>query len=217
MRVEDVMTRQVMTVDPGASLKDVARLLMDLGVSGLPVVDDGYVAGVVSEADILVKVRAVNPTRHGLGGLLFTEGVDVGEKLRALTAGDAMTSPAITITPHRPVAEAAGRMIDEGVNRLPVVSDDGALLGIVTRADVVRAFVRSDAEIVSEIREDVILRTLWIAPEDVTVAVENGVVELSGHVGTKTDAELAATLARRVPGVVSVASNVSWDADGDER
>jgi CBS domain-containing protein len=217
MRVEDVMTREVMTVDPATSLKDVARLLMDLGVSGLPVVDDDYVAGVVSEADILVKIRAVNPTRHGLAGLLFTDGVDVGEKLRALTAGDAMTSPAITITPHRPVAEAAGRMIDQGVNRLPVVSDDGALLGIVTRADLVRAFVRSDAEIVTEIREDVILRTLWIAPEEVTVAVENGAVELTGHVGTKTDAELAATLTRRVPGVVSVASNVTWDADGDER
>jgi CBS domain-containing protein len=213
MRVEDVMTREVRTVDPATSLKDVARVLTEDGISGVPVVDGERVVGVVSEADILVKERAINPSRHGLSGLLFSEGVDVGEKLRALTAGEAMTSPAVTITPARPVSEAAGRMIDEQVNRLPVVTDDGVLVGIVTRADLVRAFVRSDAEIAAEIREDVVLRALWIVPEQVTVAVEDGAVELSGHVGTRADAELASALTRRVPGVVSVTSNVTWDSE----
>ena len=168
MRVQDVMTKEVRTVEADTSLKDVARLLTELGISGLPVVEDGKVVGVVSEADILVKERAINPARHGLVGMFHTEGVDVGEKLRALTAGEAMTSPAITITPARPVSEAAGRMIDGHINRLPVVTDDGVLIGIVTRADLVRAFVRPDDEIATEIREDVVLRTLWIAPEQVT-------------------------------------------------
>jgi CBS domain-containing protein len=108
-------------------------------------------------------------------------------------------------------------MIDEQVNRLPVVTDDGVLVGIVTRADLVRAFVRSDAEIAAEIREDVVLRALWIVPEQVTVAVEDGAVELSGHVGTRADAELASALTRRVPGVVSVTSSVTWDTDGGDR
>ena len=76
-------------------------------------------------------------------GLLFSEGVEVGEKLRAVTAGEAMTSPAVTIAPGPSVAEAAGRMIDARVNRLPVVGEDGVLVGIVTRADLVRAFVRA--------------------------------------------------------------------------
>jgi CBS domain-containing protein len=218
MRVQDVMTKEVATVAPDTSLKDVARLLMEHGISGLPVVEDGKVVGVVSEADILVKERGVNPPHHhGLVGLLFTEGVDVGEKLRSLTAGESMTTPPITITPARPVSEAAGRMIDEAVNRLPVVDDEGMLVGIVTRADLVRAFVRSDEEIGREIREDVVLRTLWIAPEQVTVVVKNGAVALTGHVGTKSDAELVVSLARRVPGVVSVTSDVTFDYDEDDR
>jgi CBS domain-containing protein len=217
MRVEDMMTTEVRTVEPQTSLKDVARVLAELGISGLPVVDGGRVVGVVSEADILMKERGVNPARHGLVGLLFSEGVDVGEKLRALTAGEAMTAPAITITPGRPVSEAAGRMIDASINRLPVVTDDGALVGIVTRADLVRAFVRSDADIAAEIRDDVVLRTLWLAPEQVTVVVDDGAVELTGHVGTRTDAELVASLARRVPGVVLVVSDLTWDVDEDDR
>ena len=218
MRVEDVMTRTVKTVEPGTHLKQVARVLTELDISGLPVVEGGKVVGVVSEADILVKERGVHPGHHhGLVGLLFSEGVDVGEKLQALTAGEAMTAPAITITPARPVAEAAGKMIDAHVNRLPVVDDSGTLLGIVTRADLVRAFVRSDEEIAREIRDDVVLRTLWIAPEDVTVVVANGAVELTGHVTSKSDAELVGSLARRVPGVVSVTSDVAYDLeDGRE-
>jgi CBS domain-containing protein len=209
MKVQDVMTRDVTSVAPDTTLKDVARLLAGLGISGLPVVVGGAVVGVVSEADILVKERGVQPPHHGLVGLLFSEGVDVGEKLRAVTAGEAMTSPAITIAPGRPVSEAAGKMIDANVNRLPVVDDDGALVGIVTRADLVRAFVRADEEIAREIREDVVLRTLWIAPEQVTVSVAQGFVRLSGRVGSDSDAELVESLARRVPGVVAVESSLS--------
>jgi CBS domain-containing protein len=209
MKVQDVMTKDVRTVEPQTGLKDAARLLAELGISGLPVVVDGAVVGVVSEADVLVKERGVQPPHHGFVGLLFSEGVDIGEKLRAVTAGEAMTSPAITISPGRPVSEAAGKMIDANVNRLPVVDEDGRLVGIVTRADLVRAFVRADEEIAREIREDVVLKTLWIAPEQVTVSVAHGFVRLSGRVGSESDAELVASLARRVPGVVSVESALS--------
>jgi CBS domain-containing protein len=217
MKVQDVMTRDVTTVAPDTPLKDVARVLTDLGVSGVPVVEGGAVVGVVSEADILVKERGVQPPHHRLVGLLFSEGVDIGDKLRAVTAGQAMTSPAITIAPGRGVSEAAGRMIDAHVNRLPVVDADGALVGIVTRADLVRAFVRPDEEIAREIREDVVLRTLWIAPEQLTIGVVRGVVQLGGHVGSRADAELAESLARRVPGVVSVEASLTWDVDGADR
>lgn len=214
MRVEDVMTKVVRTVEPGTRLKDVALVLSELGISGVPVVQNGKVAGVVSEADILVKERGSNPGLGGLVGLLFDETADIGRKLHARTAGEAMSSPAITIGPNRPVSEAAGLMIDRMVNRLPVVADDGALLGIVTRADLVRAFVRSDEEIAREIREDVVLRTLWIEPEAVNVQVDGGEVVLGGHVESEDDAELVVQLTRRVPGVVSVVSRVTWDPDG---
>jgi CBS domain-containing protein len=101
-------------------------------------------------------------------------------------------------------------MLDERVNRLPVVDEDGYLLGIVTRADLVRAFVRPDAEIAREIREDVILKTLWIAPEALEISVDEGAVRIGGNVESKSDAELIEAFARRVPGTVSVESHLSW-------
>jgi len=213
MRVQEVMTKDVRTVEPDTPLKEVALALSQLGVSGVPVVEAGKVVGVVSEADILVKERGSNPGLPGLVGLIFDETAEIGRKLHARTAREAMSSPAVTIGPNRPVSEAAGVMIDRLVNRLPVIDEEGALLGIVTRADLVRDFARSDEEIADEIREDVVLHTLWIEPEAVNVHVEAGEVVLSGHVESETDADLVTQMTRKVPGVVSVVSRVTWDPD----
>jgi CBS domain-containing protein len=104
-------------------------------------------------------------------------------------------------------------MAEQGVNRLPVVDAHGALAGIVTRADVVRAFVRSDAELERELREEVAVGTLWIDPADVWITVDEGQVRLAGEVDTKADAELFEYFASRVPGVVSVRSTLRWRID----
>ena len=101
-------------------------------------------------------------------------------------------------------------MIDDGVNRLPVVDDEQRLIGIITRADLVRAFVRSDAEVEQEIREDVLRRVMWIEPGVVGVEVAGGEVRLTGEVETKTDAEMIPRLVQRVPGVVGVLSKLRW-------
>jgi CBS domain-containing protein len=214
MQVSDVMTRDVWTVSPDSTLKEVAQMLARLGVSGLPVVDGGRVVGVVSEADVLAKERGSSPRRSGLFGLLLDEDSDVTAKLEARTAGEAMTSPAVTIAPDRLLAEAAARMLDEEVNRLPVVDEEGTLVGIVTRADLVRAFVRSDDEIAHEVEHEVILRTLWIAPERVKVEVTDGEVRITGRVETKAEAEIVPEFVRRVPGVVAVSSNLTWEDEG---
>ncbi len=208
MKIKDVMTTDVATVAPDTSLKDVAALLGERRVSGVPVVDaGGHVLGVLSEADILFKECGERGPQGVLAWLLEP---GAPEKLDASTAAEAMTSPARTIGPERPLAEAAKRMLEEAVNRFPVVDDDGTLIGIVTRADLVRAFVRSDEAIATEIREDVILRTLWIAPEALDIQVDKGVVKLAGHVESKSDADLIEAFARRVPGTVSVESHLSW-------
>ncbi len=212
MRVREVMTTDVTTVGLETPLREVARLLAERGISGVPVVDGGAVVGVVSEADLLVKERGINPHTPGILGLLFEGGLATEAKLRALTAGESMTAPPVTIGPDARVADAAAKMIDERVNRLPVVDEEGTLLGIVTRADLVRAFVRSDESIASEIRDDVILQTLWIPPDQVNVTVREGTVQLSGCVDTEADAELVVSQARRVPGVVAVASELTWRA-----
>lgn len=219
MNVKDVMTSDVVTVRPETSLKDVAAILTERRISGVPVVDaSGKVVGVVSEGDILFKERGPSE-RTGLLAW-FADPYDVAEqlKLAARTAGEAMTAPAKTIAPWRPVSSAAAEMLDEGVNRLPVVDDEGRLMGIVTRADLVRAFVRTDAEIVREVREKVLERALLLeTPETVTVGVDGGVVTLDGFVELRADAELIPTLVARLPGVVDVESSVRWRRENPKR
>jgi len=123
---------------------------------------------------------------------------------------------AVTITPERPAAAAARTMLDHGVRRLPVVRD-GALVGIVTRADLVRAFTRADAEIGLEIRDDVLRRALWLEPDAVEVAVDGGEVVLTGEIEARSDAEVLTKLVQRIPGVVSVRSNVLYRIDDLQR
>ena len=195
MNVSQLMTKNVVTVRTDTSLKDVAALLATHGISGLPVVRDGEVLGVVSEADILYKERGpVRPADGLLGKLRARRGDVAALKLEARTAGEAMTSPAVTISPRRRVAEAARLMIEKAVNRLPVV-DNGELVGIVTRADLVRAFNRPDEEIEREIREDVVVRTFWMAPHDVTIEVADGIVTPVRR-GRHQDARRAAAAVR---------------------
>ncbi len=214
MKVQDVMTHKVLCVAPEASLKEVATVLVEHSISGVPVCDgDGRVLGIVSEADILYKERGPQP-RRGRPLAWLVEGGGYAEivKSTARTAGEAMTRPAVTIDPARPVSEAATLMLKSRVNRLPVVKAD-RLLGIVTRADLVRAFTRTDAEIEREIRSDVLDHVLLLAPGDVSVVVTEGQVQLGGFVGRRSDAELLPRFVGRVPGVVSVDSDVEWRLD----
>jgi CBS domain-containing protein len=218
MRVADVMTTELLTVRSETSLKEAAAILARNKISGLPVVDaDGHVVGVLSEGDILFKERGEVGKKGLLERWLELPLPEAGSKIEARTVGEAMSAPAVTIGPKRPLAEAANTMIEQGVKRLPVVDADGQLIGIVTRADLVRAFVRSDEEIAQEIRDDVIRRTLWIAPETVEVSVERGEVRLTGEVETKADAELIPAFVQRVPGVVSVLSKLRWHEENGDR
>jgi CBS domain-containing protein len=201
MRVANVMTTEVLTVRPETTLKEVAELLSSRGISGMPVVDEaGNVLGVVSEADVLAKER--RPRRAtGIDRLLGREPLD--PKMLARTAGEAMTSPAVTIDASRRVDAAAALMLDHGVNRLPVVDSGGLLVGIVTRADLVRAFVHTDEEIAREIREDVLLHDLWLDPVEIELAVVSGEVTVSGRFRDEAERELLVHRIRLVPGVVS--------------
>ena len=122
-----------------------------------------------------------------------------------------MTAPPVTVRPHQSVAEAARIMSERHVNRLPVVKHD-ALVGIVTRADLVRAFARPDGESQSELREDVLERTLWLDRGTVDVDVVRGNVQLTGRLPKRSDAVLLEGLAAKVPGVDRVDSRLTWDA-----
>jgi len=215
MKVKDVMTANVVTVLPGASLKDAAQLMVLHRVSGLPVVDGSAgVLGVISEGDLLVKERGAPEGGRGLLAWLTGARENGGSKLAARVVGEAMTAPAATIGPERPVAAAAALMLEREVNRLPVVDRDGLLVGIVTRADLVRAFARTDAEVAREIRDEVLTRQMWLADDEtVTVRVEAGEVTLRGCVTRRDDAEVLPKLTAHVPGVVAVSSELTWRED----
>jgi CBS domain-containing protein len=207
MKVGELMQRRVVTVREEQSLKELAECLFDHGISGVPVVGaDGNVVGVASEADLLHKQGGREGRRGGVLARLRPAAPDT--KAGARTVGEAMTSPALTVAPESTVAAAARLMLDHGVNRLPVVGRDGALLGIVTRADLVRAFGRADHAIAAEIRDDILKRVLWVDPAAFTVRVERGEVELVGELETEGQIEVLTALVEKVPGVVSVTTRV---------
>jgi CBS domain-containing protein len=193
MRIYEQMTSDVVTVAPEATLLEVTRLLAERRISGVPVVDaKGRVRGIVSEGDVVDRIG--------------------GEAFGTTTAREAMTSPAITIDPGRPLAAAADLMLKHRINRLPVV-DGNRLVGIIARADLVRAFVRDDEAIAKDIRSNVVLRGIYAAPRDVEVGVRAGDVTLSGQVESRGKAELLVELVKRVPGVVTVESELTWRSD----
>jgi CBS domain-containing protein len=210
MKVDEIMTTDVLTVAPETSLKEAADLLVEKQISGLPVVSpERTVLGVLSESDILFKERPRPEEKPLLQRLLGREDPGLRTKPDALTAGEAMTTPPITIEPFAPVSVAAERMLEARVHRLPVVVR-GKLAGLVTRADLVRAFVRSDEEIEREIRDVV---NLCDADGPVEIAVERGVAELTGTLYSRIDAEAIPALVEQVPGVVKVVAHLDWRWD----
>jgi CBS domain-containing protein len=196
MKVQDVMSSQVVAVRRGASFKEMAAKLRQFRISAFPVIDDdGKVIGVVSEADLLA--REASP--DGKGGMLHHE-----EKTDALTAGDLMSHPAMTVGPEDSVEHAARLLYTLQVKRLPVVDADGHLAGIVSRADVLSVFDRPDEEIRAEILNAIILREFLLDPGRFTVTVADGVVTLQGDPEAAVLGRNLVNRIRHVRGVVAV-------------
>lgn len=200
MRVYDVMSRNVISVRPETPLKEVARLLVKHAISGIPVVDaDNVVVGVVSESDFLIKERGrANVSRSPLRWLLGDTRRDL-DRVEATTAGQAMTSPPITIEGRVASArEAAMMMAERKVNRLPV-TEDGKLVGIITRADLLHIYTQSDAVIEAAVR-DALRDTEGV----VLQRVVDGIVTLAASPGGRGTIAQAARTVEAIDGVVSV-------------
>ncbi|MFE2324429.1 CBS domain-containing protein [Streptomyces sp. NPDC059385] len=200
--VADVMTTEVLAVTPSTGFKDIAAALERRKVTALPVIEgEGRVVGVVSEADLLPK-EEFHEHRPGL-----VEGVRrLGDTAKAgsTLAEQLMTTPAVTIRPDATLPQAARLMARRHVKRLPVVDADGTLMGIVSRADLLKVFLRTDEELTAEIRESVVERLFPLSHASVTVTVEHGVATLSGRVRDRDLIPVAERLARSVEGVVDV-------------
>lgn len=210
-RVADVMTHEVVSVDVDSSYKEIVQTMSEHGISGAPVVDtDDHVVGVVSEADLLAKEEF--KTRLPQPRPAFEGRRKRAERRKAAgdTAGELMSSPAVTIVADRGIAEAARTLALRHLKRLPVVDEQGRLTGVVSRADLLIPFLRSDAEIRTEMIEEVVERSLWETRHNIQVSVDEGVVTLRGRLELDTLIPLAVRLAASVDGVVDVVSELSF-------
>ncbi|WP_031174116.1 CBS domain-containing protein [Streptomyces durhamensis] len=200
--VSDVMTQTVAAVGRRAPFKEIVQLMQDWQVSALPVLEgEGRVVGVVSEADLLPKEELRDDPDAGY--LQLRQPVDVA-KASALTAGDLMSSPAVTVRGGATLAEAARIMAHEGVKTLPVVDDAGLLAGIVSRADLLKVFLRDDEDIAEEVRREIASYLFPPPASAVHVEVHDGVVTLTGRLADSALVPVAARLIRAVEGVVGV-------------
>lgn len=203
-KVGAVMTTDVATVTPGTPFKAVAVLLASWNVSGSPVVDVGrHVVGVVTQGDLLE--REAPHTRLGSR--------QAKRKSSAAFVADLMTAPAVTVHADDDVSVAAKLLEERHIHRLPVVDEDNVLVGIVSRSDLLRVFLRTDQEIRGEVRDEVILREMSIEPASLYVAVHNGMVTLSGVVERTSMIPVLVALIRRVDGVVEVRQNLTAHLD----
>ena len=209
--VKDVMTARVVSVTKDASFRDMAVALRQYRVSAFPVLDDdGKVIGVVSEADMLVK-EALSSEPEGMPGMitgLFRRKEHY--KARGITAGDLMTSPAVTVTPDDTLERAARLMYTRKVKRLPVVDANGRLVGIVGRSDLLSVFDRSDEDIRREALDQVIRHDLHTDPATFSVEVKDGIVTLGGAAETTEFGHDMVDRIGHVRGVVAVRDRLCY-------
>lgn len=210
--VGDLMTRPVVQAPRDMPFKELVGLLAESDVTAVPVVDgSGRPIGVVSEGDLLRKSSGqADPS-----GLLPVPHLEAWERAKAegARAEQLMSAPAVCARPEWTVVEAARVMSDRSVKRLPVVDETDKLLGIISRGDLLRVFLRHDDAIRDEIERDLLLRTLRLAPSAMTVDVQEGEVTLAGSVETRSLVPVIVRLCRGVDGVVSVTEHITYDTD----
>lgn len=211
--VRDVMTTDVVTVEPSTPFKEIAARLARHRISAVPVLAaDRRVLGVVAEVDLLLKQEYPDPEANVPPAWTRRRRRE-WRKAAAVVAGQLMTAPAITVSPTATVADAARRLHDAGVRRLPVVDELDRLVGIVSRADLLTVFTRPDEAIESEIVGGVIADDLGMAPSRFFIEVDDGVVVLQGRAERRSLIPHLVHAVHAVDGVVQVENRLTFDLD----
>jgi CBS domain-containing protein len=209
-----VMTKDPISVEPAATVKDIAHIFLERDIRCVPVVDIGDIlVGVVSEADLIS--REGYPTLRSyrlielINDALTERRHHWAERAEGITAGEIMTSDVVTCRPDEPVAIVTRRMLRREVRTLPVV-ENGRLVGVLSRHDLLRLFDRPDSEIRERIGQ-VLTDPLWAPAEhSAEFSVRDGVVTLNGSARYDRDVKVLGTVVRQVPGVIEVLNRMSW-------
>ncbi|HEY7484904.1 MAG TPA: CBS domain-containing protein [Streptosporangiaceae bacterium] len=212
--VEDVMTQPVITVTESTPYKKIVATLIQHNISAVPVLDrTAHVKGIVSDADLVLKEAdpdAVEETPLFEGPRRRRE----HRKSVGATAAELMSEPALTVMPTTTLEHAAQVMRKHRVRRMPVVDAfSGRLLGIVSRSDLLRVYLRPDEEICAEIQAEVLPRIAGINRRAVKVIVEDGVVTLNGHVDRQFVIRGLVHALHHVQGVVAVDEHLTYTED----
>lgn len=229
-KVRDLMSDAVVRVQRGTPFKEIAHLLQEYDITAVPVVDEeNRPVGVVSEADLLQKMWGGDPDgspevqgspeAHYSPGSPEYDAHDERSrpgtaKASATDAAGLMTSPALCARENWSVVDAARVMARHGIKRLLVVDEGGALIGVVSRGDLLRVFLRTDRAIRTEIIEEALVGALGLAPSSVQVDVTHGHVVLSGRLPGEVSVSVLEEHCRRVDGVVAVEFRPAGDATG---
>ncbi|MGW2326030.1 CBS domain-containing protein [Streptomyces sp. NPDC001700] len=197
-KIGNVMTDDVVRIGHGASSEEAGALLARHRIGGLPVVDeDDKVVGVITGTNLAhADATTADPATAD-----------------PATAGQLMSRPAVTVRPQDTIVDAARSMARHRVERLPVVDEEDRLIGIVTRRDLLRVFLRPDDEIRAEVIDEVLVRSLWLGPHAVGVTVTDGVVRLEGELDRHSEIPIAVRMAAQVDGVVAVVDRLTYRVD----
>jgi CBS domain-containing protein len=217
MKVETIMTREVVSVAPGASIDKAAQLMVDHGISGLPVVDDtGALVGIVSEGDLIVRQKPRTELRWW--EIFFSDAERLAreyQKATGTTVAEVMTRQIVCVRPEASIEETAALFHEHNIRRVPVVRD-GALVGIVSRADLIKALAhtngehavaRSDAQLVHEMQTRMEAEA-WLSSRNILIEATAGVVSLWGMVESEAEKSALETMARAIPGSKGVDSHL---------
>lgn len=224
MKAKDVMTTQVASVTSSTPVQDVANLMLTQRVSGIPVVDhDGHLRGIVSEGDLMRRAETGTDTARRSWWLRMFRSGESGArdyiKTHGATAGDVMSHPVVTVSPDDDIADVAMLLEKKRIKRVPV-AEDGKLLGIVSRADLLRGLATHGPLSVAQPADDRQIRDAlvehlatqsWATSALVNVTVNDGVINLWGVYDTKEQHEALLVAARNVPGARGVEDHMSLD------
>jgi CBS domain-containing protein len=217
MKVENIMTRDVIAVRPSASIEQAAKLLVDHGISGLPVVDEtGTLVGILSEGDLIVRQKPRTELRWW--EVFFADAERLArdyQKATGTTVAEVMTRSVTCVRPEASLEAAAALIHEHNIRRLPVV-DAGELVGIVSRADLIKALARvsagttvarSDAQLVHEMQGRMDAEA-WLSNHNILIEATDGVLSLWGMVESEAEKSALETMARAIPGSKGVESHL---------
>lgn len=216
MKASEIMTREVVAVAPDTPVREVAKLMVDQRISGMPVMDHGKLVGILSENDLARRIElGTDKTRSSWLQFFTSEDTILTEYVhaRGQVAGDVMTMKVVTVTPDTPIKDIAEILETRHIKRVPVI-DGGKVVGIVSRANLIQALAAvaspstkpmqaDDASIRDAILAE-IQKVLWPSPIINTVTVNNGIVHLWGYVGSDNERRGVRIAAERAPGVKKV-------------